>query len=678
MPAKLLLVTVLLLGGMLWFQSDGKQGVTLVRKYNRLGESKSPYLLQHKDNPVWWYPWGEEAFAAARAENKLIFLSIGYSTCYWCHMMEKDSFELQEVADALNNNYISIKVDREEHPDVDQIYMDAVVAMTGQGGWPMSLVLTPDLKPVFGGTFFWRAQFISLLTQIQQLWRQQPEKVLESGKKITEHLQTPPSSILPHQRSHKERGDWLDKAFLGLQNNFDATYGGFGAAPKFPQSTQISFLLREYHRTGNQKALAMATKTLDAMALGGIFDHLGGGFHRYSTDEQWLIPHFEKMLYDNALLAWTYLEAYQVTKKEMYRDVAAATLDYVLREMTHPEGGFYSAQDAGEVEKEGEFYVWEYPELASFPELAALYQTSPTGNFEGNNILHLALATDWAKTQTPMIQQQKKQLLQIRSRRTPPHKDDKILTSWNGLMIAAQAKGYQVLGDKRYLETAERAARFIEEHLSKDGILLRRWRDGDGRFAGTLEDYSFLIYGLTYLYESDFNEAWLVFAKELQAKQDALFWDSTAGGYFMTEANDPHILVRKKEFHDGALPSGNSISLLNLQRLFGFFYEEGVREKIEKLSQWTQGLIPLLYQQGNPKEIAVIGKPESPTFQEARLFFHQTFLPHKTLGMGKGTIPLLDQKTMLDGKTTFYLCENNTCNAPTTDFKKVQEILWKR
>ena len=484
---------------------------------NRLAREKSPYLLQHKENPVDWYPWGEEAFQKAKRENKPIFLSIGYSTCYWCHMMEKDSFERQDVAELLNKSFISVKVDREEHPDVDQIYMDAVVAITGQGGWPMSVFLTPDLKPFFGGTFFWRQQFMQLIGNIAGIWEREPEKVLESAKKIMEAL-TPTLSESPLPLD-----DLFQKAFDQLRQNFDPVHGGFGSAPKFPQSMNLFFLLSLYRRNGSQEALTMATQTLDAMAKGEIYDRVGGGFHRYATQADWREPHYEKMLYDNALLALTYLEASLVIPAKAGIHIAQETLDYVLREMTDAKGGFYSAQDAGEAGAEGEYYHW----------------TEKT------------------------VEEER----MARAKRPPPHIDDKIVTSLNGLMIAAMAKGYQVLKQEKYLKGARGAAYFVQKNLFKEGKLLRRFREGDARFQGTLDDYAFLIYGLLALHEVDTDSGWKRWAEVLQKTQDDLFWDQKACGYYFTSREEKNLIVRKITFHDGALPSGNAISALNLLRL---------------------------------------------------------------------------------------------------------------
>ncbi len=609
---------------------------------NRLASEKSPYLLQHKDNPVYWYPWGDEAFEAAKKQNKLIFLSIGYSTCYWCHMMEKDSFELQEVADQLNKDFISIKVDREEHPDVDQIYMDAVIGMTGRGGWPMSVFLTPDLKPVFGGTFFWKAQFLELLSRIGQTWKENPDKILAAGSEVMNYL----SQRNRTEAAGKINDEPLRSAFHRYKESFDSRHGGFGGAPKFPPSTAISLLLRIHRRSGSEEALRMAIRTLDAMARGGIYDRIGGGFHRYATQDDWNEPHYEKMLYDNALLSWTYLEAFQVTQNKIYAEVVHETLNYVLREMTHPEGGFYSAQDAGEVGKEGEYYHLNKEE---------------------------------------------------RVRHEPPHKDDKILTSWNGLMIAAMAKGYQALGEERFLKAAQRGVNFIRSHLYKEKTLMRRYRDGDSRYDGTLDDYAFLIHGLLALYESDFDTGWITWARELQAKQDDLFWDPGEGGYFFSEADDKTLLIRKKETNDGAIPSGNAIAAINLLKLYDLTVDPGYQKKADRLlsllagemqrypTGFPQTLIAIDYRLDRSKEVVIAGKRGDPATDQFLKYLAGSFNPNKVVAFvdpsksgARPPLPLLEGKILQNGKTTFYICENQTCRLPTNEWesaKKMMEVL---
>ena len=477
---------------------------------NQLGNEKSPYLLQHKDNPVNWYAWGPEAFTAATEQEKPIFLSIGYSTCYWCHVMEGECFEDQAVADFLNDNFVNIKVDREERPDVDQIYMDAVVALTGQGGWPMSVFLAPDLKPFWGGTYFPKDQFLQILAALAEAWASEREKVLGQSAEITKVL-----TRKLEKTEEFDANEVLKLSFNELETHFDFHDGGFGPAPKFPPSQQIKFLLREYIQSENKHAMLMSVRTLDRMARGGIFDHLGGGFARYSVDAKWLVPHFEKMLYDNALLADVYTEAYELLKQEgnlevasMFESVARETLDYVLRDMKGEGGGFYSAEDAGKVGAEGEFYVFKDDELKDLLsddeyELAVkLFQVSSEGNFEHNsNILHLTEDTPWADRLSESGKALREKLFAARAKRTRPHLDDKVLTAWNGMMISALAKGAQAFGESRYLSASVEAASFIESNLLKDGRLLRRYRDGESSIDGFLDDYAFFIEALINLYE---------------------------------------------------------------------------------------------------------------------------------------------------------------------------------
>ena len=660
-------------------------------KVNKLASEKSPYLLQHKNNPVNWYPWGKEAFEKAKAENKPIFLSIGYSTCYWCHVMEKDSFELEEVAEVLNKHFIAIKVDREERPDVDQIYMDAVIAMSGHGGWPLSAFLTPDRRPFFGGTFFWKDQFISVLNQIHNAWTNEKEKVLKSAESLTQHISAKPS--VPEDGEIDD--DVFRKAIAQLTQRFDSRWGGFGDAPKFPPSETLSFLLRLHRRSANPNLLKMVELTLEKMAYGGMYDHLGGGFARYSTDEKWLVPHFEKMLYDNALLSNVYLEAYQVTKKDFYKDVATETLDYVLRDMTSDKGGFYSAEDAGEVDKEGEFYVWKFEVVkeilteAEFKEIQKLYGLSKEGNFEHNNILNLQEELKWSDKNSALAKSASKKLLLERDKRTRPHKDDKVLTSWNGLMIRSMAKAYQVLGDKRYLRAAQNSAKFIEKNLYKDGELLRRYRDGEAKIAAVLDDYAFLILGLIELYQSDFDEHWLRLAIKLQDKQDELFLDKQEGGYFFSRDSDKSLIVRKKDLHDGALPSGNAISARNLLQLKALTFEERYRETAKDIfnamgtsferypSGLTSALSGLDFFFDASKEVVVVGHLDSKEASEFKKKVRENFLPSKVLAYGKATsfedesgLIMFRGKQVLNNKTTIYVCENNTCKAPTNDPEK--------
>lgn len=656
---------------------------------NRLASEKSPYLLQHKDNPVNWYPWGEEAFEAAKTQNKPVFLSIGYSTCYWCHVMEQDSFEREDVAEVLNAHFISIKVDREERPDIDQIYMEAVMALSGHGGWPMSVFLTPDKKPFYGATFFWRAQFIQVLEQIAAHWKSGTANIHEAAEKLT--------GLLTSQR--KSSGGAIDEGLLSqaysqLRSSFDSSNGGFGPAPKFPRPESVELMLRIHRRSASADALNMAQQTLRAMAYGGIYDHIAGGFSRYSTDAKWLVPHFEKMLYDNALLVPAYLDAYTLTKDETFADVARETLNYILEQMTSNEGAYYSAEDAGEVGEEGSFYVWSYQELESYlssKELAALedlFYLPKGGNFEhGKIVFSRKLFKNWREKSNPEAAAALEKLKSERSKRSRPHLDDKVLTSWNALMIRAMARGYQVLGDRKYLDSAASAAKFIEKSLYSDEKLLRRYRDGSAKFNAYLEDYAYLIAALIDLYEANFNRHWLDWAVKLQTKQDELFWDSSNGAYFYTDPESKDIIVRRKDFNDGAIPSGNSVAAMNLLRLHDLTFEKAHKQRaVETLNSmadtirrapyaYAAALQAVDYLFDDSKQIAVV-VPEASEDNTGEFLkqLRSTYLPNKVVALGTGgavdddnLLPILRGKTPLKESATFYVCENQTCKAPTTD-----------
>lgn len=665
---------------------------------NRLAHEKSPYLLQHKDNPVDWYPWGDEAFETSRRENRPIFLSIGYSTCHWCHVMEKDSFETKEVADVLNRYFVSIKVDREERPDVDQIYMDAVVGMLGHGGWPLSVFLTPDLKPFYGGTFYWKTQFLQLLQALHEVWKGDEPRIRASAESMLAHFQqklTSKNGNIPNEKIFAH----LLKQY---EQSFDANHGGFGRAPKFPQSMALSLLLRIDRSPGKGEApLQMVETTLKKMAYGGMYDHLGGGFHRYSTDDQWLVPHFEKMLYDNALLVVSYLEAYQLTKNEMYASVARETLDYILRDMTSSQGGFFSAEDADSEGEEGKFYVWTKQELKNIlsPEefrlVEKVYEITEQGNFEHHtNILSMSKDVNWSIKQDPFLQSAHQKLFAVRKKRIHPSKDDKILTSWNGLMISAMAKGYQVLEDERYLKAAQQAALFLRNTLyvgasgARPGDcqspLRRRYRDGEAKFSATLEDYAYLISGLIDLYESDFNAQWIEWALLLQKEAEA-FWDEEEKVFFSADPRATDLIVRKKDLHDGAMPSANSISILNLQRLYALTFKENYREKAEQMLQalgevmirhlrgFESAFIALDFFLARPKAIAIVGEKESSSTKDFLRYLRTHFLPNKVVALGEG-VELTKARPMLDGKTAFYICEGNVCKKPTTDLEEARKL----
>jgi uncharacterized protein YyaL (SSP411 family) len=642
---------------------------------NRLANEKSPYLLQHAHNPVDWHPWGQEAFDKARAEDKPIFLSIGYSTCHWCHVMERESFENEGIAELLNRHFVPIKVDREERPDVDRVYMQFVQSTTGSGGWPMSVWLTPDLKPFFGGTYFppedghGRPEFAAVLGGIAAAWQGDRANILAVGAALSAELD---------RRATSDPGaglvdaGTLQSGFFYFRRTFDTRHGGFGVAPKFPRPSVFSFLLREHARTGNQEALDMVLQTLRAMAGGGIHDRLGGGFHRYSVDQQWRVPHFEKMLYDQAQLAVSYLEAFQITGDESFAGVARGILEYVLRDMTDSEGGFYSAEDADsaadpaqpEVKTEGAFYLW------------------PEGELEA------ALADPAAR----------ERLLAIRNQRPRPDRDDKILTAWNGLMISAFALAAQVLDDSRYQAAAERAAGFILSRLhdGQTSPLLRRYRAGEAAVPGFLEDYAFLVQGLLDLYETAFDPSYIETAVRLTEEQRRLFEDGVLGGFFASAAGDTSLALRLKDSDDGAEPSGNSVAALNLLRLAQFTARDDFRECAARtfgafagtLNE-APGALPLMlaavgYSLAAPKQIVIAGEAESEDTRAMLRAVRRRFLPYKiVLLIGSeenrerlaGFLPAVGNMRTLDGKATAYVCENYTCSLPANNLTAFERLL---
>jgi uncharacterized protein YyaL (SSP411 family) len=668
-------------------------------RYNRLIHEKSPYLLQHADNAIYWYPWGEEAFSAARAENKPIFLSIGYSTCHWCHVLEKESFENQEVADLLNRNYISIKVDREENPDVDKFYMSIVQAMTGGGGWPMTVVMTPDLIPFFGGTYFPRDQLIKILKALDSAWDNQPEKIKSVGEDVSRFIEAS-NNISAGTASLNE--DIFKIFYKRMVTIFDPKNGGFGRAPKFPSTMKLRVLLRIAHRTGSEKSLAMVESSLEHMARGGMYDHLGGGFHRYSTDRIWLVPHFEKMLYDQAALSLVYLEGYQLTQNKMFESVARGILDYVLKDMTGLKGGFYSAEDADSEGEEGTFYVWSGKELkknltqAEYKRAEKVYGVSSKGNFgdlgKRASILHLQKGIPWEVKADPAIQLIHKKLLSVREKRVRPIKDDKILTAWNGLMLGSMAKAYQVLGDEKYLVAAQKAAEFIKSHLYQNEKLARRFRAGEVKHTATLDDYAYLIQGLMALYEADFDVRWIHWARKLQEKQDDLFWDADSGAYYYSEKLGNFLPVRNKGFNDSARPNSNAVTALNLLKLFNFTFKDDYINKSRKIlsvssssmikapEAFTQMLIALDFYLDRSKEIAVVGPADSLETEAILKTLRARFVPNKTLAYSqpntKALLPILEDKVTAEGKTTVYVCENNVCQFPTGDLIKIQELVF--
>ncbi|HWR40788.1 MAG TPA: thioredoxin domain-containing protein [Patescibacteria group bacterium] len=686
------------------------------KKSNRLINEKSPYLLQHAFNPVDWYPWGEDAFEKAKREDKAIFLSVGYSTCHWCHVMEKESFEDEEVAQILNRDFVAIKVDREERPDVDHIYMTVCQAVTGQGGWPLTVVMTPEKKPFFVGTYIpkypkWgRTGLLDLLAMLKEQWETNRQGVYAIGDKVVGVLQqtSEKRTTAANVDSGELNEEVLDAAFEQLLHDFDLNYGGFGAAPKFPTPQNFLFLLRYWKRSGDKKALAMVVKTLDAMRRGGIYDHLGYGFARYSTDEKWLAPHFEKMLYDNALLAYAYLEAYQCTGDPDMARLAEEILAYVLRDMTDAGGGFYSAEDADSEGVEGKCYLWTRQQIIEVlgPEkgsrFADLYDVTTDGNFEGSNILNLirqdvdefaaAYGLDVAALESE-LQRGREILLEQRRTRIPPLKDDKVLTAWNGLMIAAMAKAYRVLGDAQYLTAAERAADFVWQRLRReDGRLLARYRDGEAAYPGYLDDYAFLLWGMVELYESGFVIQRLRQAKELAAAMGELFADPT-GGYFLVGTDGEKLLLRPKELYDGALPSGNSVAalaLLKLARITGQSEWEAAADGVFRyfandVRKMPRGyvffLLALDYRLSPPEQVVVAGD-EAQTSALLRVAWTE-FLPNATVLYHQGSpeyeilVPVLAGKSRVNGMPAAYVCRNFSCLPPIMDEKQLLEELNK-
>jgi uncharacterized protein len=706
---------------------------------NRLAHEKSPYLLQHAHNPVDWYPWGEEAFATARRENKPIFLSIGYSTCHWCHVMAHESFENEKTAAIMNREFVNIKVDREERPDVDRVYMTFVQATTGGGGWPMSVWLTPNLQPFVGGTYFppedryGQPSFKKVIEGIARAWKENHEKIAEQGEKIIAALREAQSAT--PDSAHEIDIGILKAASEQVAGSFDAKEGGFGNAPKFPRPVTLNFLARFHARDpkseSGKAALEMDLLTLRKMAAGGMHDHLGGGFHRYSVDRYWHVPHFEKMLYDQAQLAVAYLDAFQITQDRQFESVARDILDYVARDMTSKEGGFFSAEDAdsivagiadpGHSKAEGAFYVWTKKEIdAALGEAAEIFNfhygvqpdgntpadSDPQGEFRGKNILiqrHTTTETaqHFKKSDNEVLQSlagSREKLLSLRAKRPRPHLDDKIIAAWNGLMISAYARAAQVLNEPRYLESATRAAKALRAHLYDDShkILFRNYRDGRGGVEGFADDYAFVIQGFLDLYEASFDAGWLKFAIELQETQDRLFLDEKNGGYFSTSGRDKSVVLRMKDDNDGAEPAASSVAALNLLRLAQFRDDKQMEERGKKtisafsptLSRFSsampQMLVALDFSLNKPRQIVVAGKPDAPETKALLAEVHRFFLPNKILLLADGAEgqkylgeknEAIQAMSMVDGKSAAYICENFTCKAPVTDPAELRKSL---
>lgn len=632
---------------------------------NALKNETSPYLLQHKDNPVHWYPWGKQAFEKAKEENKPIFLSIGYSTCHWCHVMAHECFEDNETADIMNKYFVAVKVDKEERPDIDSIYMNVCQIMTGGGGWPLSVFITPEQKPFFAGTYIPRPAFQSLMKQIHLLWQTQRDKLISSGEEIEKALAT-----VPDEEGELSQ-DLLDRAFDQFAHSFDRQYGGFGNAPKFPMPHNLIFLLDYYMRTKKQAALDMAEHTLIQMYKGGIFDHIGYGFSRYSTDRRYLVPHFEKMLYDNALLIMSYITAYAVTGKAVYRQIAEKTAQYILCEMTDSRGGFFSAQDADSDGEEGKYYVFRYDEILSLigeeagKEFNRYYGITENGNFEGKSIPNLLDNPE----ENANIDEFLEKVYEYRKSRTKLHLDDKILTSWNGLMIAAFAMMYSVLGDVKYLNAAEKACRFIESELYEKDTLYVSYRMGQRGSHGFLDDYAFYTFGLIRLYEASFNQKYLTRAAELCKKALRSFFDIQNGGFYLYGGENEQLIMKPKETYDGAVPSGNSVMAYNLVLLSRLTEDSFFTEAAVKQLKFMAGKAEE-YPMGYSFYLSALSLYIKPAVHIvcSLVDVHQPFPINsvvKIIEGGNRSYPIINNRT------TYYVCKDNACMPPVNDLEEV-------
>lgn len=679
---------------------------------NRLIKQKSPYLLQHAHNPVDWYPWGEEAFMAARDQDKPIFLSIGYATCHWCHVMEHESFENEEVAKLMNDTFINIKVDREELPEVDSLYMEfAQSMMAGAAGWPLNVILTPELQPFFAATYLpahakhGLTGMVDLVDRIREVWSgEERERVMEQAERIVEAF----------AENLHVRGDELpEKEQVGdaaeiLFKMADSINGGIRGIPKFPIGYQWNFLLHYASMSEDSRSLFLAEKTLDMMQRGGIYDHLGGGFSRYSVDEKWLVPHFEKMLYDNALLVRSYLELWQVTQKPLYRSICEGILNYICRDMTHPDGGFYSAEDADSEGHEGYFYTWTYDEIQTILGkkeshlFCEFYHVTPQGNFEGRSILHTPLRVEEfaqkknldVKEITDQLSRQRNLLWKIRENRIHPLKDDKILSSWNGLMIASMAEAGAAFDESRYTAGATKAAKFIKDHLWKEGKLLRRWREGEALYNAGLDEYAFMIKGIITLFEVGQGTEWLEWAVEMAEILEHQF-KSEDGAFYQTDGRDQNIILRKCQFSDGAEPSGNAIHCENLLRLYQLTNNDKYLDQAEDILKAVQKyvdnyppgycyhLLNLMryYDQHAVTAVVALNKKEQHQEELMQLFYH-SYLPHLSIMWRKEgdeklwrLIPFAEKQEPINGKTTLYLCHKGSCSKPLTEFSDMMAAI---
>ena len=674
---------------------------------NKLANESSPYLLQHADNPVDWYPWGNEALQLAKAQDKPILLSIGYAACHWCHVMAHESFEDEATAVYMNEHFINIKVDREERPDIDGIYMQSVVAMTGQGGWPMTVFLTPAGRPFYGGTYFpptrryGMPSFMELMGGIVNAWETKREDVEEQAGNISEHIQR----IVPlSSQDNVLEKSMFDRSVQVLASNFDQQRGGFGGAPKFPPSMTLEFLLRQYVQNGNEDALQMAELTLEKMAYGGMYDQLGGGFARYSTDENWLVPHFEKMLYDNALLVRVYLHAYQITDKPLYRRIVEETLDFVMRELRHEDGGFYSSYDADSEGEEGKFYVWTAVEIKEIlgdaaPLFMTYYDVRELGNWEGHTILNVprnpaevaqVAGLELAELEAKMADARQK-LFAVRAQRIWPGLDDKVLTAWNGIMLAAFAEAGRVLQRPDYTETAVLNARFLQEKMWVNGRLLRTWKAGsEAKYNGYLEDYAYLADGLLALYQNIFDERWFTWARELAEVMLTHFYDAQDGGFFDTSDDHETLIYRPKDVQDNATPSGNAMATGVLLRLSLYTGEGNYWDVAETAvsglygpmlqhpSAFAQWLCAASFILGEPQEVAIVGDHAEADADALLATTFTEYRPNLVVAMGgpnSTAVPLLQERKWLNDKATAYVCRRFVCQQPVNEPDALAEQL---
>jgi uncharacterized protein len=667
---------------------------------NKLINETSPYLLQHAHNPVDWYPWGPEAFEKAKAEDKPVLVSIGYSACHWCHVMEHESFEDPAIAKVMNEHFVNIKVDMEERPDVDQIYMNFVQLTTGRGGWPMNVFITPEKLPFFGGTYFPPAprhgmiSWPQILVSIADAWRERRDELMSSAYEILGSLRR--VSVVELSREDISH-DLTDSAFRSFERSFDSRDGGWGRAPKFPQAMSMDFLLRYWKRTGSERALEMVRHTAEKMARGGIYDQLGGGFHRYSVDAVWLVPHFEKMLYDNAQLIRIYLALFLITGDEFFKRIAVETLDYVRREMTGPEGGFYSTQDADSEGEEGKFFVWTPDEIAAVlgeadaARFNAYFDVTDDGNFEGKNILNIPDADLFQSGKLAASQDDldswRQRLFEHREARIKPHRDEKVITAWNGLMLAAFAEAAAVLGSSEYLDTAIRNAEFLLSSLVKDGRVLRTWKDGRGKLNGYIEDYANLADGLIALYQVTGEVRYLAEARSLADTMLADFWDEENGGFFFTSADHEELIVRNKDLYDNATPSGNSVAadvLLKLSKFYGDaryerFARTVLRLAADQIRQHPQGfgraLATIEFALASIKEVVIAGPAGNQLEAELWSAYRPFVITAPVRAEGGTEPPLIRDRSTIDGEPAAYVCESFVCQRPTASVDELRSLL---